>query len=199
MAHCADCWTEFVEGITTCSDCGQPLSPGPLPESDEEETTPAVKPSFAAIDTFFDELPGERAEFAASVLKLEGIHCRLECEGLVQYRGPDAQPQPPIAVTLPVRIYVAATDVERVREIVASTQEEDLIGESWNEVPAEENLAEESRAEEVASETEPEAAGRVEAPEAENELAGEVRAESNTTLIVVFIVALIALLFMFRR
>ncbi len=39
MPHCLNCEAEFVEGITICSDCGQPLLPGPLPEIKEKPPT----------------------------------------------------------------------------------------------------------------------------------------------------------------
>ena len=137
MPYCPDCWTEFVAGIPRCSDCDGPLTPGDLPDRRPlaEPPVSAAKAELAAIDTVIGEFPGSRAEFIAQALTMEGIHSRLECEKLVQNRGPSIDPTGPIAVTLPVRILVAAAEQERAQEILESLAAEDLVGEAWAEAP----------------------------------------------------------------
>lgn len=138
MAYCPDCWTEFVSGVALCSDCGGALTLGPRPEQRPRATaaTESANPEQSAIDTLLGEFPGSRAEFIAQALTMEGIHSRLECDGLVQHRGPNTNPAGPIAVTLPVTILVAAAEADRAREILESLSAEDLVGEEWAEVTA---------------------------------------------------------------
>jgi len=134
MPHCTECWTEFVDGVSRCSDCGGPLTAGPLPDDyPESEAAPApAADALAAIDTLLGEFPGERAEFLAAALGMEGVHSRLECGDLVQHRGPTVERKGgPIAMTLPVSVFVAGADAERAREVIDSVAADDLVGEEW--------------------------------------------------------------------
>ena len=45
MPYCPNCLTEYVEGITTCADCGVTLMPGDPPEP------PAANPPEAQDDS----------------------------------------------------------------------------------------------------------------------------------------------------
>jgi hypothetical protein len=82
-------------------------------------------------DTLLVTLPGMQAEFAAKALTVEGLTCLLECDGLKRLRYPNQEPPEPLAVTWPVSIYVARTQRDQAREILASTERTDVIGDQW--------------------------------------------------------------------
>ncbi|MCX7834802.1 MAG: DUF2007 domain-containing protein [bacterium] len=56
MPHCLHCLTEFVEGVEWCSDCGRPLSAGPLPEIKEP---PISDEKFILFHTCSSDLDAE--------------------------------------------------------------------------------------------------------------------------------------------
>ena len=142
--HCPACDEEYVAGIAACVECGGALQPGPLPrlERGERRAAAAVAPVEAATgaaagapDTLLTELRGREAHEAAVALLQEGIVCAVECDGASKVYLPHQSPREPFAVTRQVSLFVAADQVERAGEILASLQSEDLIGEQWADVP----------------------------------------------------------------
>lgn len=137
VAYCEECWTEFVDGVPQCSDCGGPLRAGPLPDeppmAEQEGGAAGADPELAGIDSLVGEFPGEDAEYLAEALRMEGIHSRLECGGIVRHRGPGQKATGPISLSLPVRVFVAEAELERAGEIRESISHDDLVGDAWAE------------------------------------------------------------------
>lgn len=137
MSYCEECWTEFVDSVQRCSDCGGPLQAGELPSArplvDEAPDVPVGAVDLSAIDSLIVELPGEDAEHYAEALRMEGVHSRLECGEFVRYRGPGQKPTGPISLREPVRVFVATADQEQARDILEAIGQEDLVGDAWLE------------------------------------------------------------------
>lgn len=141
--HCPACDEEYVAGIAACVECGGALQPGPLPRLERGErraAAAAAAPAAAAAiagapDTLLTELPGREAHEAAVALLQEGIVCAVECDGASKVYLPHQSPREPFAVSRQVSVFVAADQVERAGEILASLQSEDLIGEQWASTP----------------------------------------------------------------
>jgi len=141
--HCGECRTEFVGGITACSDCGGPLQSGELPPHGPESLADSVAAAMPAADTegeapeppdtLVATLPGEDAELVAKAMTMERITSLLECEGSQELRGPHEPPKPALARRRPVSIYVAHSRVDEARAIIESMTGTDLIGEQWRE------------------------------------------------------------------
>jgi len=193
VSYCEECWTEFVDTVPRCSDCGGPLQAGELPAARplvEEAPDVAVAGAvdLSAIDSLIVELPGEDAEHYAEALRMEGVHSRLECGEFVRFRGPGQKPTGPISLRAPVRVFVATDDKEQARDILESVGQEDLVGDAWLEgVEAEEiddGDAEPPPAAESAHDTPPEA-----------------RAEgvSSGAVVVLLLAVALGLIFLFAR
>ncbi|MFN8643772.1 MAG: hypothetical protein U0802_19725 [Candidatus Binatia bacterium] len=138
--HCPTCQTEYVAGIAACADCGGRLAPGPLeryaatPARGTTRTGGEAAPAAAAaFDAMLAQLPGLQADHAVKALLLEEIPCFVECQGLTKTYQPGSPPAEPFAVTLPVTVRVRSADLETAREIVASLDGDDLIGEQWSD------------------------------------------------------------------
>jgi hypothetical protein len=145
LQHCPTCREEYVAGIAACVECGEPLHPGPLPRG-AAATAPAARAAAAAnpageLDRLIAELPGRQADHVVRSLLLEGIACRVECQGVVKVYQAEQRPSEPFAVTLPVTIHVAAAQLENAQEVLESLQQEDVIGEQWSEVPPEDEAS----------------------------------------------------------
>ena len=123
LQHCPTCATEFVAGARACSDCGGPLTAGPLPDVDANQliaiTSAAQTPS-APPDTLFATLPGQQADYVAQALTEAGIASRLDCDGIQQFNGPGQPHGGPLAVTLPVSVFVPGSQLTAVTEVVRS-------------------------------------------------------------------------------
>lgn len=205
LQHCPTCREEYVAGIAACVECGEPLHPGPLPRG-AAAAAPAARAAAAAnpateLDRLVAELPGRQADHVVRSLLLEGIACRVECQGVVKVYQAEQRPSEPFAVTLPVTIHVAAAQLENAQEVLESLQQEDVIGEQWSEVPSEDDASgtrddeyEQAEAERLAAsaaaEAEPDDAA-VPAPPA---------AESTTlrTIVLIVVVGLVLLLIFAR-
>ncbi len=94
--YCPKCGTEFVEGVTTCSDCGLELT-------EEPPTAPEAK--YVDWITVLADRNFGRTGLAESILQAEGIEYTVE----------GANAQMAYAVE-PVRICVHPDDVERAKE-----------------------------------------------------------------------------------
>ena len=90
------------------------------------------------FDALVTTLPGQQADQLVRMLLLEHIPSAIECDGVRKvYTEPPAQPY---AVTLPVTVFVHAEDLEAAREIAASLESDDLIGDQWSDgAPSEEH------------------------------------------------------------
>jgi hypothetical protein len=189
VQHCETCRTEFVAGVPVCTDCGGPLALGPLPERPAKGSPANVAAGDEyRCDRLLARLPGAQADVAAKALNLEGVTCLLECEGIRRLCPPDRESDEPLAVTLPVAIYVRGECEREAREILDSLPA-DVIGNQW---------AEEAQADDADEEV-----------EAESELSREgtppadlpaVRSESTTWRVIAIIaVGLFVLLMLSRR
>src|SRR5690242_21700231 len=113
LQHCPACDEEYVAGVATCVECGGPLQPGPLARLEQRART--LTRADASADAgggtprpmrLLAEIPGLQADHAVRALLLEGIACRVECQGVGKTYEPDQPPAEPFAITLPVSIYV---------------------------------------------------------------------------------------------
>lgn len=209
VSHCQDCRTEFVAGVTRCSDCGRPVTPGELPprkRNDERDEArdpryaqaPSAEATVDPPDTELTSIPGEQAELVAKALALEGIPSLLACEGEEQLRGPHEPPKPPIARKRIVDIYVPQSRLDDAREIADSMASGDLIGDQWLEttIPGESETAGQSDFERAMVETHEDdgdapgyqAGAQPVAPRAEG---------GNPSLLLFFIVTLLIAAFLF--
>ncbi len=135
VQHCPKCVTEFVAGVRACSDCGGPLSSGPLPDPADEEAQPSEADDLAALgdppDTLYATLPGQQADYVAQALATAGIASLLECDGIQQLNGPGIEHKGPLAVSFPVSVYVPGAQLQPVREIVQSITRAGEIVNPW--------------------------------------------------------------------
>jgi len=196
LQHCAACREEYVAGVAACVECGAPLQPGPLDRSPQAARRVAETGTAAMPDRLLAELPGAAADQAVRALLLEGIACGAVCDGIEKVYLPDKPPTEPFAVSLPVSLYVADAQYEQAQEILASCQQEDVIGDQWS------SAAEEAVDEPVpAGDAEEEPADDAAALRAEEDgqLAAPM-AESTTLRTVVLVILIgIFLLFLFGR
>ena len=188
--HCPTCQTEYIAGIAACADCGGPLSPGPLGRytgAGAAPSQPAAATSTGAFDAVLAQLPGIQADRAVRALLLEEIACFVECQGLTKTYKPGTPPTEPFAVTLPVTVHVRHADLETARDVIASLDSEDLIGEQWSD----EEIAEAAEAAGVPPEevdmpdVEPQI-GQMEDPDA-----GAPQAQGSSMIVVVVVAILV--------
>lgn len=114
MPYCPQCQTEYVEGATTCIDCGAALKPGspPPPEPAKEEPAAKVVPIrvFRGLHAQF------QAELARNVLEEEGIPSSMIGNmGAEMIPGLDA-----------VQLVVREEDRARASQIVEAFLESDM-------------------------------------------------------------------------
>jgi len=196
--HCPACATEYVAGVVVCADCGGPLSPGARPDpsmADAATTAPAIVPG-STPDMKLAELPGLQADFAVRALTLEGIVCGVECQGIRKIHLPDSPPHEPLAVTLPVSIYVASDKLSEAQSILRSLEPSDVIGAQW-----------EAAEEETESDTEDAPSSRIREDWAPTEdlepppfaEAGSPRGESTTGRLLLFLAVAAAIVFFLAR
>ena len=104
MPYCRSCLTEYVEGTSTCEDCGAPLAPGspPLPEG---TGSPDSKLVTVRIFTGPRALP--EGELAKNLLKCQGIPSLLSGEFSAL-----------LVPTLDVPLLVREEDAERAAQIL---------------------------------------------------------------------------------
>ena len=195
IQHCESCHTEFVAGIPACTDCGGSLTPGPLPErpAQARQASGAGEDEYRC-DRVLARLPGAQADVVAKLLNREGIPCLLECEDIRRFYLPDddSNSGEPLAVTLPVSIYVRA-EREREAKDLLDSMENDVIGDQWREEPQAEDMEEDVQ-EDV------EAEAQLDRVPSEPTRLPELRTESTTWRVIAVIAAgLFLLLMLFNR
>jgi hypothetical protein len=199
LQHCPACDEEYVAGVATCVECGGPLQPGPL-ERLEQRARALTRPgaptdSGAAQPTrLLAEIPGLQADHAVRALLLEGITCRVECQGVGKTYAPDQPPAEPFAVTLPVSIYVTDAQFDAADEVLNSFEPGDVIGDQWSAAETEaEPLAEAESSLEPVADREP--------LQPSEPLTDAEPAPESTSLRTVVLIVLVAvvLLFLFGR
>jgi hypothetical protein len=134
LQHCAACREEYVAGVAACVECGAPLQPGPLDRSaPAARSDRSAQPTAAAPppDQLLAELPGAEADQVVRTLLREDVTCAVTCNGIERVYTPDKPPVEPFAVSLPVTLFVSAAQLEQAREVLASCQQEDVIGDQW--------------------------------------------------------------------
>lgn len=196
VQHCESCRTEYVAGIPGCGDCGGPLRPGPLPDPPPNARTPAQAPTSPAAnpDTKLVELPGLQADFAVRSLTMEGIVCGLECQGIRKVRLPDDPPGEPLAVTLPVSIFVPSDRLADAQSILKSLEPDDLIGAQWEAAPEPEAEDEDLPACDI-----PEPVPMEEREETPLPMADSPRGEGTTMRLLLFLVIGVAVVYALSR
>jgi|SRR5215468_2086067 len=207
LQHCAACEEEYIAGVAACIECGGPLAPGPLERASGRTRggAPAADES-TRLDRLAAELPGLQADHAVRALLLEEIPCRIECQGIQKSYLPGRPPDSPLAMTLPVKIYVAAAQLEPAQEVITSLAEhDDLIGEQWSEIEPDDD-ADDKHDNDLDDEPAHESLeGGASAPPSQDDIGivaaeQEPAAESTTFRTIMFIVlAGIVLLFLFGR
>ena len=229
LQHCAACREEYVAGVAACVECGQPLQAGPLPRGSspargvvarrddaaggDDDAAPAR--SDPPLDRLLAELPGLQADQTVRALLLEGIACRVECEGIRKVYRAGQPPTEAFAVTLPVSIYVGDATYESAQEIAQSLAQEDVIGDQWSATPAEDEPAADAIDAEadVDAETEADVDAADEssaaskfaydhfagAPDSQPPLSGPVAEGTALRTVVLIVLAGIALLVLFAR
>ncbi len=101
MPYCPNCLTEYVEGTTTCEDCGAQLVPGSPPET-PPETPPEIRSAGSAdsklvtVRVFTGPTALLDADVARNILQSQGIPCLVPGET-------SAELLPVLDVTLLVR------------------------------------------------------------------------------------------------
>ena len=196
LQHCAACREEYVAGVAACVECGAPLQPGPLDRSTPAARGPRVdEPTASALpDRLLAKLPGAEADQIVRTLLREGIACGVSCDGIERVYAPDKPPMEPFAVSLPVSLFVTAAQYEQAQEILASCQQEDVIGDQWESATAdEESEMVMAPDEEIVADAEP-------LPADDGTATGEPVPESTTLRTAILIVLIgVFLYFMFGR
>jgi hypothetical protein len=209
LQHCPACQEEYVAGVAACVECGGALQPGPLerrPTRGRARSSPGAASAADPApppDRLLVQLPGLQAHHMARALLREGIRCRAECAGGAKLYLPDQPPVEPLAVTLPVSLYVDDDHYDAAQEILEAPLDEDTIGDQWAEseieATAEEGDDDESIALPMAPSPPP--AGAAETVLGDDPPDDDAPAAESTTLrtVVLIVLAAIVLLFVFGR
>ncbi len=203
VQHCPSCDEEYVASATACVECGGPLTPGPLTRLEQGRRRNRSAPAAAlppadpdgqlapSIDRLLAQLPGQEADLLVRSLLLEGIPCATECQGITKAHWPGEPPGLPLALTLPVNVYVEAAQLDAAREILSTSDRDDVIGEQWADAASDETV-------EASAITDAEAESAATAGAAGGNAALEPDGRKLRTVALVLAVALL-LLFLFGR
>jgi hypothetical protein len=137
LQHCPACDEEYVAGVAACVECGGALQPGPLQRLEHRARDIAgTGPGDATASSptrLLTRIAGLEADHAVRALLLEGIACRVDCQGLARTYQPGQPPAEPFAVTLPVSIYVDEAQLDAAQDVLSSFESHDLIGDQWSD------------------------------------------------------------------
>lgn len=113
---CPVCGSEYVAGVTRCSDCDVPLVPDPPRGDDPADERFFDDPVVTAVEVYN---PAE-AEIICSLLQAHDIPCILKAEN--QYAVDATYTVGPLARR---RILVRDSDLDRAREILRAAPQPD--------------------------------------------------------------------------
>jgi hypothetical protein len=109
MPYCPDCLTEYVEGISTCDDCGATLLPGAAPERPPEPESESTDDSkMVPVRVFTGATALLDADMARNILQTQGIPSFVPGETSVE-----------LLPVLDVALLVREADVERAAGILS--------------------------------------------------------------------------------
>ena len=84
MPYCPNCLTEYVEGASTCGDCGTQLAPGSPPQpSPGARSAGSGDSKLVTVRVFTGDFPGRAlldADLARNILQSQGIPALVPCE-----------------------------------------------------------------------------------------------------------------------
>jgi len=118
MPYCPDCLTEYVEGISTCDDCGATLLPGAAPERpDEPESESTDDSKMVPVRVFTGATALLDADVARNILQTQGIPSFVPGETSVE-----------LLPVLDVALLVREADVERAAGILRDYLDSETAG-----------------------------------------------------------------------
>ncbi len=113
MPYCPDCFTEYVEGVAECADCGTALVPGSPSEPPRREVADLGNSKLVRIRVFSGGTAQMDADLARNILETEGIPCVLPGETSAE-----------VLPVLDVPLLVREEDAERATELLKSYLDE---------------------------------------------------------------------------
>ncbi len=113
MPYCPECFTEYVEGVTQCADCGKTLVPGSPPEHSHRPVHDLGESKLVRIRVFSGGTAQMDADLARNILENEGIPCVLPGETSAE-----------VLPVLDVGLFVREQDAERATELLKSYLDE---------------------------------------------------------------------------
>ena len=109
MPYCAQCLTEYVEGIGKCEDCGAELLPGSTPQGPPVVDLAGEKDvKLVSIRTFSGGTAQMDADLARNILQTQGIPSLLQGESSAE-----------VLPVLDIPLFVREEDVERAERILS--------------------------------------------------------------------------------
>ena len=109
MPYCAQCLTEYVEGIGKCEDCGAELLPGSPPQAPPVVDLAGEKDvKLVSIRTFSGGTAQMDADLARNILQTQGIPSLLQGESSAE-----------VLPVLDIPLFVREEDVERAERILS--------------------------------------------------------------------------------
>jgi len=109
MPSCAQCLTEYVEGIGKCEDCGAELLPGSPPQGPPVVDLAGEKDvKLVSIRTFSGGTAQMDADLARNILQTQGIPSLLQGESSAE-----------VLPVLDIPLFVREEDVERAERILS--------------------------------------------------------------------------------
>lgn len=129
LRHCASCGAEFAGSVVDCSDCGEPLHPGPSPRFDgADDTADRGAPGDLSAEDFVPlaTIPnGWQADTFCGVLGEAGIATMMATARGRRMRAPGLEPIGPApAENETVEILVFPEMLDEARVILAEAMEQ---------------------------------------------------------------------------
>ena len=129
MPYCAQCLTEYVEGIGKCEDCGAELLPGSPPQGPPVVDLAGEKDvKLVSIRTFSGGTAQMDADLARNILQSQGIPCLLQGESSAE-----------ILPVLDIPLFVREEDVSRAERILKDYLDTEAVASPEEVDPAEDS------------------------------------------------------------